>query len=59
MSETTPPPCADDDHDWEFTDDSFDHEFGTERIHYWTCVKCNATRGMEPGDYHEDDYGYD
>ena len=45
------------DHEWEFTDDSFDHEFGTERIHYWTCTHCGETRGMGPGDYDDDD-GY-
>lgn len=39
------------DHDWEFQDDSFDHEFGTEQVHYWLCVKCDATRPMEAGDY--------
>lgn len=50
------PLCAADDHDWEFQDDSFDHEFGTERVHYFLCQKCQATRGMEAGDYHEHDF---
>lgn len=43
------------DHEWEFVDDSFDHEFGTERVHYWRCSRCDATREMEAGDY-DDDY---
>ena len=32
------------DHDWEEVDDSFDHEFGTEQIHFHRCSKCDATR---------------
>jgi hypothetical protein len=40
------------DHEWEFQDDSFDHEFGTERVHYWQCQRCGAMRDMEPADYH-------
>jgi hypothetical protein len=44
-------------HEWEFQDDSFDHAFGTERVHYFRCGICNETRGMEPGDYC-DDYEY-
>lgn len=43
------------DHEWEFQDDSFDHEFGTERVHYWLCVHCGETKNMEPGDYDCDD----
>ena len=44
------------DHDWEFQDDSFDHDFGTERVHYWRCALCDATREVEPGDFdYEDD----
>jgi hypothetical protein len=45
------------DHEWEFQDDSFDHEFGTEVVHYWLCTKCEATREMESGDYYDDDLG--
>lgn len=30
-------PC---DHEWEDVDDSFDHEFGTEQIHFRRCAKC-------------------
>lgn len=44
----TPDDC---DHDWELQDDSFDHEYGTELVHYWRCIKCEATKDMEPGDY--------
>ena len=43
------------DHEWEFQDDSFDHEYGTERVHYWRCVQCEAVREMEASDY-EDEY---
>jgi hypothetical protein len=61
---TSPPlygpvhPCSTDkvdfDHDWKFQDDSFDHEFGTERVWYWQCERCGVTREMEPGDYYDD-----
>ena len=27
-------------HEWEFEDDSFDHEFGTEVIQYYVCIHC-------------------
>ena len=50
-------PCYADgelDHDWQFVDESFDHAYGTERVHFWRCERCDATRGMEAGDY--DDY---
>lgn len=52
VAEEQPEPCSGD-HDWQFQDDSFDHEFGTERVHYWQCANCEATRDMEPGDYHD------
>lgn len=42
------------DHDWKIQDDSFDHEFGTEQVHYWQCERCGATREMEAADYHDD-----
>lgn len=42
------------DHDWKFQDDSFDHEFGTERVHYWQCERCGAMREMEAADYDDD-----
>lgn len=45
------------DHEWEFCDDSFDHEYGTERMQYFVCKHCGQTRDMEPGDY--DDYDED
>lgn len=54
-----PHPCRTDDggfdHEWEFQQDSFDHEYGTERVHYWRCATCDETREMEPGDY-DDEY---
>ena len=28
------------DHEWEFIDDSFDHEYGCEQIHYRKCRLC-------------------
>ena len=31
------------DHDWQFHDDSFDHEFGVEVIRYWQCERCGHT----------------
>lgn len=33
--------------DWEFCDDSFDHEFGTETIQYEECRHCGTTRALE------------
>lgn len=51
--------CAEWGHDWEFQDDSFDHEFGTERVHYWLCPTCECTRSMEPGDFADDDHYYE
>ena len=51
-------PCQTDDggfdHEWEFCDESFDHEYGTERVHYFVCQNCEETRDMEPGDYDEE-----
>lgn len=29
------------DHDIEWVDDSFDHEFGTEVCGHWECARCN------------------
>lgn len=42
-------------HEWEYRDDSFDHEFGTERIPpYEKCLLCDAERPFEdPRDYDE------
>jgi hypothetical protein len=55
-----PHPCqteaGDLDHDWKFQDDSFDHEFGVERIHYFRCDRCDETRPVEPGDYDDEPY---
>ena len=57
--ERTPHPCETElgefDHEWEFVNDSFDHEYGTEQVHYWRCANCDATKDMEPGDY-DDNY---
>jgi len=46
-------PC---DHEWEFVDASFDHQFGTEHVWYDECSKCGATRDHEPS-YFEELYG--
>jgi hypothetical protein len=43
------------DHNWEFCDDSFDHEYGTEQVHYFLCSECGETRDVEPGDFDYDD----
>ncbi len=51
-------PCYADgelDHEWQFVDESFDHEYGTERVHFWRCERCDATQEMQTGDY-DDDY---
>ena len=42
------------DHDWKFQDDSFDHEFGTESVHYWLCERCGAMREIEAADCDDD-----
>lgn len=42
-----PPSC---DHEWEFQDESFDHEFGTEIIQYWQCALCDITTDRCPYD---------
>lgn len=43
------------DHEWKFQDDSFDHEFGTERQHSYTCEKCGLNKPTAPHDYDEPD----
>ena len=36
------------DHDHEWVDDSYDHEYGTESCGYWECVDCgNVDEGRE------------
>lgn len=42
-------------HDWQFQDDSFDHEFGIEIIVYDECMTCGATRPHEPREQDFDD----
>lgn len=40
------------DHDWRLTDDSFGHQFGTERIEpYLECNCCGETRECDPPEY--------
>jgi len=54
---TVPDPALDAllcDHNWIFQDDSFDHEFGTEKIHSWQCNKCGAERPTIAEDYCSD-----
>jgi hypothetical protein len=43
------------DHEWQFQDDSFDHEYGGQQVHYWLCEECGAEREMEYADYHDDE----
>lgn len=43
------------DHDWEFCDDSFDHEYGCERIHFWRCSKCEAEKPTNSADFSQPD----
>ena len=31
------------DHEWEFIDYSFDHEWGCEQAYSWECQKCGET----------------
>ncbi len=38
------------DHEWKPVDDSFDHEYGCEQVHYWRCDKCEATKPREASD---------
>lgn len=35
------------DHDLEFIDESFDHEYGTETIHYMQCSACGQTGDVD------------
>lgn len=41
-------PCFDPDgppdHDWEYVDDSFSHEFGTEICGHYECARCDAIK---------------
>lgn len=46
------------DHDWKFVDDSFDHEFGTEFVHYFKCRHCEAHRDADEGDCTIDEGGH-
>ena len=48
--------CTDDDHAWEYFDDSFDHEYGTEIDIYRQCVECGI---HEQGPFDLNDGGYD
>ena len=42
------------DHEWEFVDDSFDHEFGREVIRYWECEICGKRTYTCPFEDEED-----
>lgn len=42
-------------HEWKFRDDSFDHAFGTERIHYFECERCGTHKRAESQDFAHDD----
>jgi len=46
------------DHDCEWVDDSFDHEFGTETCGYWECVNCEyIDENSDPPQLEHEDYG--
>jgi len=65
MLEKTKHPCdvgeKDLDHDYEWQDDSFDHEFGTEICGHWECINCgDVNSDSEPPSYDEpEDYDLD
>ena len=42
------------DHDWEVIDDSFDHEFGCERIVFQRCSICDEEREYDPPRFDDD-----
>ena len=50
---TTPEETAPCDHEYEFIDESFGHEFGTEVIHVWECSKCGHRTSKDPNPYQE------
>lgn len=39
------------DHDWEYVDDSVDHEYGTEIINYLKCAVCGQIRETQYDDF--------
>lgn len=41
------PPC---DHEWEFVDASFDHEFGTHQDYFYYCDLCGDDRDVTAAD---------
>lgn len=42
------------DHDWEVVDDSFDHEYGCERIVFERCRLCDAEQEYDPPTFDDD-----
>ena len=49
-------PCyidGDWDHDWEFVDASFDHEYGTEQVYFDRCCHCDEESVSEHGQFDE------
>lgn len=42
------------DHEWEVVDDSFDHEYGTEKIVFERCVLCDAEQEHECKSFDDD-----
>lgn len=42
------------DHEWEFIDLSFDHEFGCEQVYVERCTKCDEERDFEPRCFEDD-----
>lgn len=42
------------DHDWEVVDESFDHEYGCERIVFERCRLCDAVQEYDPPTFDDD-----
>jgi len=42
------------DHDWEYIDNSFDHEFGCEQVVFERCRLCDVERDYEHESLHDD-----
>lgn len=42
------------DHDWEVVDESFDHEYGCERIVFERCRLCDAEQEHDPPTFDDD-----
>lgn len=50
-----PHPDSEGEHEWEYQDDTFDHDLGTEVVQYMKCCHCEATRPLDAGDQCDDE----